>query len=258
MEQSTFCCLCSGTTPFKQQIVVMPCNHVLCFPCMIESQAAAIYNPPFKCPIASCGVIIERHSLLVRDVQSRATTRGSVNHDEQVRKEFCYSDYHPKKGMMKLRESCDGIRIEMNSIVRMSPESRKTYVKDGLLVTAQAKISLVGHDVVPKCDRTSFSIVPRKEGIIGPKHLNELVKLFYNFHSIFIATASTRGPDYSKDSISLSKLILLIAQDRRPLFYVCLLLLQANLILKVLTLAGWTVSLKSCRLLLQPTSCLVF
>jgi hypothetical protein len=96
MEQSSFCRFCDVNTPFEQQIVVMPCNHVLCFPCMIESQAAAIYNLPFKCPLTYCGVVIERHSLLVRTAQSRATTRRPVN-EEQVRKEFLYSDYHPSK-----------------------------------------------------------------------------------------------------------------------------------------------------------------
>ena len=50
MEQSTCCRLCDVNTPFEQQIVIMPWNHVLCFPCMIESQAGAIYNPPLKCP----------------------------------------------------------------------------------------------------------------------------------------------------------------------------------------------------------------
>ena len=149
MEQSTFCCLCDVNTPFEQQIVLMPCNHVLCFPCMIESQAGAIYNPPFKCPLPSCGVIIEQHSLLVRTTQSRATTRGTTN-EEHVRKGFLYN-YNLSKVMLKLRDNCDGIRIAMNSIVRMSPALRKTFVNDGILVTAQAKILLLGENAAPTC-----------------------------------------------------------------------------------------------------------
>ncbi len=166
MEQSTFCRLCDVNTPFEQQIVIMPCNHVLCFPCVIESQAGAIYNPPFKCPLASCGVIIEQHSLLVRTTQSRATTRRTTN-EEHVRKGFLYN-YNPSKVMLKLRDNCDGIRIAMNSIVRMSPALRKTFVNDGILVTAQAKILLLGENAAPTCERTSFSIIPRKQGIIEP------------------------------------------------------------------------------------------
>ena len=49
-------------------------------------------------------------------------------------------------------------------------------------------------------------------------YLNDLVKLFFNFHSIFIATASMRGPLHLDDLVSLSKLILLTVQDQRPLF----------------------------------------
>ena len=145
MEDSTFCHRCDVSTPFEQQIVLMPCNHVFCFPCIIDSQAAAIYNPPFKCPLPSCGVIVERHSLLVRTAQTRRSTRQSNStNEEHVRKEFSYSDYHPSKVMVKLRENCDGIRIAMNYIARMPLETRKTFVPDGLLVTVQAKISLFG------------------------------------------------------------------------------------------------------------------
>jgi hypothetical protein len=189
--------------------VLMPCNHVLCFPCMIESQASAIYNPPFTCPLASCGVIIERHSLLVRTAQRiRRTRQSNSATKEHVRKEFSYSDYHPKKEMVKLRENCDGIRIAMNSIARMTIEMRKKFITNGLLVTAQAKISLRGDNASPVCERTSFSMVPHKEGIIESQYLKELVKLFSNFHSIFIATASTREKaDYPDESVSFSKLI---------------------------------------------------
>ena len=112
MEQSTFCCLCNVNTPFEQQIVIMPCNHVLCFPCMIEAQAAAIYNPPFRCPLPSCGIIIERHYLLIRTAQTRSRTRQSNStNEEHVRKEYLHSDYNPNKEMLKLRENCNGIRI---------------------------------------------------------------------------------------------------------------------------------------------------
>ena len=50
MEDSTFCRLCDVTTPFEQeQIVLMPCNHVFCFPCILHSQAKVGTSAPL-CP----------------------------------------------------------------------------------------------------------------------------------------------------------------------------------------------------------------
>ena len=69
----------------------------------------------------------------------------------------------------------------MDFELRMPPALCKTFVKDGILVMAQAKILLLlGENAAPTCKQTSFSIIPRKQGIIEPQYMNELVKLFYN------------------------------------------------------------------------------